>query len=604
MSDFRPVIPRMRLRVGVTGHRLGPKLSPEAASSVRATAERVLAAIASSARETVTKKGAGLIEKNFELVVISALAEGADRIAAEAGHAAGFALEAVLPMARTEYVRDFDTTASREAFEAMVAAAAAVFELDGTRAHADRAYEAAGLVTLANSDLLLAVWDEQQAAGVGGTALIVDRAVNEGIPVVLVNPAAPERAHLLWAGDAELTPARVRHEDLPRRDALAEMPRLVDFLTAPPTAGDTRADLKEFLDETERRWSFGPWFALLAFFFGGRWMRVSDFQMPPYLANARAQWADYFATVRRSDRLAAAIEEMLLPAFAAADNLSVRYARVYRSAYVFNYIAAAAVATLAVFGLLLHEREWPGLVRAGEVIELIVIGAVILTWWTGHRREWHRRWLEYRRLAESLRHMRVISLTSSVGPMARPGWSPGAESDWVDWYVRAIRRLLPLPNQRVDAAYLQTVRRAASDVELRNQIDYHEPNAVLMQKLDRRLHAFGMVLFVSTAFALASLLLLPQKMHEARTILIFLTVALPVFGSAFNAIRAQSEFNTVAIRSLQTARRLTAIKRALADEKLTFARLADRVEMASDMMLDDLVEWQLVFRTRPLSLPV
>jgi hypothetical protein len=225
-------------------------------------------------------------------------------------------------------------------------------------------------------------------------------------------------------------------------------------------------------------------------------------------------------------------------------------------------------------------------------------------WWVGHRRQWHRRWIEYRRLAESLRHMRLLALMGSVGPVARPGWSPGSEADWGDWYARAIRRLLPLPSQKVDSAYLATVRRAASDVELRNQIDYHEPNATLMTKLDDRLHALGLVLFISTAATLASLLLLPQGMHEARTVLIFLTIAFPVFGSAFNAIRAQGEFNTVARRSQQTASRLTAIRRALSDEQLTFARLADRVEMASDMMLDDLVEWQLVFRTRPLSLPV
>mgnify|MGYP001230944409 CR=1 FL=1 len=54
----------------------------------------------------------------------------------------------------------------------------------------------------------------------------------------------------------------------------------------------------------------------------------------------------------------------------------------------------------------------------------------------------------------------------------------------------------------------------------------------------------------------------------------------------------------------QTAKRLIAIANALSGEPLSFARLADRVETASDMMMGDLAEWQLVFRTRPLSLPV
>jgi hypothetical protein len=46
-----------------------------------------------------------------------------------------------------------------------------------------------------------------------------------------------------------------------------------------------------------------------------------------------------------------------------------------------------------------------------------------------------------------------------------------------------------------------------------------------------------------------------------------------------------------------------AIDKILADEPLDFARLADRVQKTSDIMMMDLEEWQTVFRTRPLSLP-
>ncbi|HWP25302.1 MAG TPA: hypothetical protein VNL39_03050 [Xanthobacteraceae bacterium] len=603
MSDSRPaVVPRVRLRVGVTGHRPGPKLPPEAVLPVRTNVERILGAIASSVRDTVAAHGGGLVDRHFELVIISALAEGSDRIVAEVGLAAGYGLEAVLPFARGEYEKDFETAESRTAFASLLSRAAAVLELDGNRDHAGRAYEAAGLVTLANCDLLLAIWDEREAAGIGGTATIVDRAVNERIPVVLINPAQPAQATLLWAGEGTVVPASVRYEELPKREVLAALPAVIDFLVAPPT-GKPREYLATFLAETERRWNFGPWYALLAFVFAGRRFRRGDFQLPSYLPNARAQWADYFSAVRRKDRLGAAIEEVLLPAFAAADNLSVYYARVYRSTYIINYLAAATVATMAVLGLILHEREWHALVRGLETLELVVIGAVILTWWRGHRQQWHRRWIEYRRLAESLRHMRLIALTASVGPIARPGRAPVGEVDWVDWYVRSIRRQLPLPHQTIDLAFMESVRRATSDVELRDQIAYHEANYALMETLDHRLHALGHIFFVSTALTLISLLFLPERMHQAKTILIFFTVAFPAFGAAFNAIRAQSDFSTVARRSRQTRDRLAALRQVLAGERPTFARLADRVEMTSSMMMDDLVEWQIVFRTRPLWLP-
>ena len=603
---LRAMRPRVRLRVGVTGHRTGPKLPPESIAPIRQTIDRILAAIAASARDVIAKTPRGLVDTSLELVVVSALAEGADRVVADAGLSAEFSLEAVLPFAKAEYLRDFESAASREVFESLVGRATSVIALDGDRAQANRAYEAAGLVMLANCDLLIAVWDQNGAAGVGGTALVVDRAVNEGIPVVLINPAQAERAGLLWAADIEITPASLRHEDLELREALEEIHGVVDLLIAPPQTEPSRSKLATYLAEKERRWSFGPWYALLLLAFSGRKVQRSDFDLPPYLGSTRAQWADYTKIAQRDDRLAKAIDAILLPAFAFADNLSIHYARVYRSVYVFNYIAAAIVATLAVFGLFLHQGELQTLVGLGEVVELFIIGAVILSWLIGHHLQWHRRWLEYRRLAECLRHMRLIALTASVGPIVRPGRLPEDGTDWVDWYARTIRRLLPLPDQIVDPAYVEMVRTATCDAELRGQISYHQSNAEVMEKLGHRIHTLGLILFVATACTLVTALLIPQTpaMHGARTFLTFLTIVFPIFGSAFNAIRAQGDFISVARRSRQTATRLVAITKALSGEPLSFARLADRVETASDMMMGDLVEWQLVFRTRPLSLPV
>ena len=83
----------------------------------------------------------------------------------------------------------------------------------------------------------------------------------------------------------------------------------------------------------------------------------------------------------------------------------------------------------------------------------------------------------------------------------------------------------------------------------------------------------------------------------------FLTALLPTLGAALGAIYAQGDFKTVAEQSERTSKRLAAIDKILADEPLEFARLADRVQKTSDIMMVDLEEWQTVFRTRPLSLP-
>ena len=62
-----------------------------------------------------------------------------------------------------------------------------------------RAYEAAGFVMLANIDLLIAIWDGEDAAGVGGTAQIVSRAIADGIPVIRLDPKNPSDADIVVA---------------------------------------------------------------------------------------------------------------------------------------------------------------------------------------------------------------------------------------------------------------------------------------------------------------------------------------------------------------------------------------------------------------------
>ena len=179
------------LRIGVSGHRVPPKLPEESEAPLRALVDRTLAAIAATARKANTASA---------LVILSALAEGSDRIVAAAGLAAGFALQAVLPFEKAEYERDFETPMSRSEFEELLGRACDVFELDGAADERPRAYEAAGLFMLANIDVLVAIWDGGVAAGIGGTAQMVERAIADGIAVVWIEPSHPNAMQISWPG--------------------------------------------------------------------------------------------------------------------------------------------------------------------------------------------------------------------------------------------------------------------------------------------------------------------------------------------------------------------------------------------------------------------
>lgn len=169
-----------------------------------------------------------------DFVVISSLAEGADRLVAAAGLKAGFALEAVLPFSRAEYSRDFATPQSRTAYEELLKRAAAVLELDGRREESPRAYEAAGLIMLANADLLITIWDGKAASGVGGTAEIISRAVAQRIPVIWIEPTKPNALRLSWPGGDETPAAHAQPAAMFRPADDAELARLMDEILALP----------------------------------------------------------------------------------------------------------------------------------------------------------------------------------------------------------------------------------------------------------------------------------------------------------------------------------------------------------------------------------
>src|SRR5205809_6215324 len=111
---------------------------------------------------------------SFEL--LSPLAEGADRIAAEVALKTGARLIVPLPMAQAEYERDFTATESLQEFRRLLAAAASAFEVHsaGTGSRASK-YAAVGDYIARQSNVLILLWDGQDNSKLGGTAWVKKR---------------------------------------------------------------------------------------------------------------------------------------------------------------------------------------------------------------------------------------------------------------------------------------------------------------------------------------------------------------------------------------------------------------------------------------------
>ena len=165
---------RIPLLVGVTGHR---DLRDEDLPQLRKIVSGILAGLKAS-------------YPSSPIILLSSLAEGADRLVAHAAVDMGMSLIVPLPMAEAEYRKDFATEASQKIFSDLLTHAEMVFVSTGlpevqpepSQAN-DRSwlYARAGHFIVKQCHVLLALWDGNPAEKTGGTSQIV-RLKREGLP--------------------------------------------------------------------------------------------------------------------------------------------------------------------------------------------------------------------------------------------------------------------------------------------------------------------------------------------------------------------------------------------------------------------------------------
>lgn len=175
------------MRIGVTGHR------PNRLRIGEDRAKAHLHAVLEALRDAARAQG-----RTEPPIAVSALAEGADRLFAEAALELGFVLEAHLPLRSADYETTFADADTTVAYRSLLARARRVTELPGSLDDTDAAYEAQGRALVDLSDVLIAVWDGRGAAGRGGSPEIISYALGLARPVVWIDAAA-DRAPLRLA---------------------------------------------------------------------------------------------------------------------------------------------------------------------------------------------------------------------------------------------------------------------------------------------------------------------------------------------------------------------------------------------------------------------
>jgi hypothetical protein len=585
------------LSVGVTGHR-SDALPDAGEGELRDRVYNALKLILDGALRARDECPGAFSDAPPQLLFVSPIADGADQIAAEAALELGFALSAVLPFARDDYRRDMTTDESRGRYDALLAKSHCVLELPGDRAHEVEGYVMAGRATVAHCDILVAVWDGLVPRGRGGTGEVVQFAISRGTPVVHIPTDPSRRSRVLWAAFDPVV-------DTLGDDPMAERPldadhigRAVQALLLPPADPRERRFLAEFEHERMGRIRKRIEYSLLLAIFGVKKIRFQSFSEAHWVEEIKKEWRQFRADCVERHEISAPLD-LLEESYSWSDRLATRFAQTYRSGHIFNFVLGGFAVCMGLSAFMAPAHKF-----ALAMAEFFITLAIIVNTILGTRNEWHRRWLDYRQLAERLRPMRSFKLLGIAAPDPAGTNTNPVPARWIEWYSAAVWRAMGCPSARISPQRADLIAESVADHEVAPQVGYHERHSRTIAKLDNRLDWIGTMLFFATlVVSIATLIGLGIGARFVDILgdwFTLVSAGFPALGTAIFGIRFQGDFGGSSVRSQSTANALKEIEQELR-KYTTLTRAADLTEQAARVMLSDLDEWALINQRQELS---
>lgn len=617
--------------VGITGHR-SARLKDAHRARITQQLGDIFANIEAECRAELNRNKGLYAEETPRLRLVTSLADGADAMAVQQCPASWTSV-GILPFPEERYVAKLRGGNGSKPDDVAVAAYQSARErssgniviLPQSGDHDSSGFTRACNLMLRQIDILVAVWDGHASERAGGTADVVERALETGIPVIWI------------AADRDQRPWVILHrEDVRRKTENA------DATTGPiaeivqrglgvsgrhgqhegrwehgEVGANAEARLGDFLKERVPNWHLAMAYDWITTFPRlWRWRLVKRLSNP---AEVSAQWAGFLSALPVGGEFKTRLETILLPRFAVADALASYYGHKYRSAYVLAYILSTLAVAVALFGFLVpHPVHSPGhdvvpLAKITlELFELGLVGVIVAIVVSGQLGRWHDKWLDYRALAETLRHLRFLGLLGQyekrayMEAAARPG------AGWVLWYFRATMRELAMPAGDFGADYQRKVLSAVIPAELEPQIKYHSDNMTGLRGLHRGLHVMGDSCFVVTLVVLVGFLgvwwsdsIDPDTLAHLAPYVTWITAFLPALGAAFAGIRFTADFEGFAERSAQTGSELDALRQRcdLALDRLDFDMTANVLFESARIMAADINGWTTLYSRKHLTLP-
>jgi hypothetical protein len=324
--------------------------------------------------------------KDRGVSVMSALAEGADRLVAEVALEMGIALIVPLPMKKDVYRDDFKSQQSKARFDALCGRAAEVFELPLARGNTRedivsngaaraRQYAQLGVFLCAHCHVLLAIWDGRVTDELGGTGQVVKFHHDDIMPGY--TPATVATQQMLVDDESDLVYHIVCSRDRPG---------------GAPDKGLQPLDWCWFTKDRENpRSREMPKQHHLIFERSGEFSRDA-------IEHAEAIEAEKFPLFSsdQASSLPPGVAE-INRLFCIADWLAIRFQKKVLLALRVTHVLAFLMGLM--FILYSDVQSWPYYMFAFLLFFMLSAGIQH----TARKKGWHRKYLDYRTLAEGLR---------------------------------------------------------------------------------------------------------------------------------------------------------------------------------------------------------
>ncbi|TAN03476.1 MAG: hypothetical protein EPN36_12715 [Rhodanobacteraceae bacterium] len=523
---------------------------------------------------------------NSPLTILSPLAEGGDQLVAEEGLKLGARLIAPLPLPHALYARDFADAATRGQFESLCAQAQ-VIELPLLPGHSadglhrngvdrDRQYAQAGMFVARHCHVLLAIWDGKDSSKLGGTAQIVDYYLTGALPSAFDRRRRAPR-WLAGGGDERLLCHLVCAREAPDGAPAASLQAGQMIWRTPDATGQPDAPMPP---------AFRRVFA-----------NANEFNLDA--AKYREEIAAFHAEI--DERHGAQACGTAAGLFAAADWLAVHFQRRVLLGLRIIYTAAALMG--------IAFTVYDNLPRSDNMLYvfllLFVVGVV--TSFIAKRRAWHRKYLDYRALAEGLRvqcYWRRAGISLTTDPEFAHDSLMQKQDIELGWVRNVMRSAGLSACAHVSSPDAQQVRGVIEDWvgdEEHGELGYYRHRTEQRERTHHINEMIGAIcLLAAILISVFMAVFLRQLSYDAKNDLIVIMAVFSIIAAvreAYSFRKADREL----IRQYRFMGRVFGDARKALDRTDNLEEQRGILRALGEAALAEHVEWAVMHRERPLE---